>query len=66
MKDVINQMFVDRNVAATYWLGGTIAVLYLVKGLASYGQETTMARIGKRDHRGRADADVHPSPHPAA
>lgn len=48
MKDVINQIFVDRNVSAIYWLGATVVGIYVVKGIANYGQETVMARIGNR------------------
>jgi ATP-binding cassette subfamily B protein len=46
LKDVVNQIFVDRDPAAIYGLGALIVVIYLVKGLSSYGSDVTMARIG--------------------
>ncbi|MDQ0470873.1 ABC transporter ATP-binding protein [Labrys wisconsinensis] len=48
MRDVINQLFVDRNQSAIIWLGVAVVAIYLAKGLGSYGQDTTMARIGNR------------------
>lgn len=48
MKDVINQIFVDRDVQALYWIPIVIAVAFMVKGVAAYFQEVTLARIGNR------------------
>jgi ATP-binding cassette, subfamily B, bacterial MsbA len=48
MKDVINGLFVERNLVAIYWIGAGIFAIYAVKGLASYAQERIMARIGQR------------------
>src|SRR5215207_4995723 len=48
MKDVINGLFVERNLVAIYWIGAGIFGIYAVKGLASYAQERIMARIGQR------------------
>jgi ATP-binding cassette subfamily B protein len=48
MKDVINEIFVDRNPAALYWIPAVIMAIFTVKGLASYLQEVTLTRIGNR------------------
>ena len=48
MKDVINRIFVDKNEAATWWLGAAIIVIFTVKGLATYGQQVTLSAIGNR------------------
>jgi ATP-binding cassette, subfamily B, bacterial MsbA len=46
MRDVINQIFVDRNSAALAWIPVAVLAIFVVKGLASYLQEVTLARIG--------------------
>jgi subfamily B ATP-binding cassette protein MsbA len=48
MRDVINQIFVDRNPTALAWIPAAILAIFAVKGLASYLQEVTLARIGNR------------------
>jgi subfamily B ATP-binding cassette protein MsbA len=48
MKDVINKIFVDRNVTAVWLLGGALIGLYLVKGVAGYLQAVVLARIGNK------------------
>ncbi len=48
LKDVVNKIFVDRNHAAIWLLGGALIALYLIKGLASYAQAVTLARIGNK------------------
>lgn len=48
MKDVINKIFVDRNHAAVWLLGGALISLYLIKGVAGYVQAVTLAKIGNR------------------
>lgn len=48
LRDVINQVLVDKNEAATYWLGATIVAIYTIKGLAAYGQQVMLAIVGNR------------------
>jgi ATP-binding cassette subfamily B protein len=45
MKDVINEVFVDRDREMVGWLAGTVIAIYIVKGAATYGQQVTLARI---------------------
>ncbi|MBR7552396.1 hypothetical protein KC220_28025, partial [Mycobacterium tuberculosis] len=39
MRDVINQVFIDRVPGALWWLSGAVVGLYACKGLATYGQQ---------------------------
>jgi ATP-binding cassette subfamily B protein len=48
VKEVVNSIFITRSVSAIWVLGGVIAAIYTIKGLAMYGQSVTMARIGNR------------------
>lgn len=48
MKHVVDRIFVDGNYLAVWVLGFTLLVLFTVKGLASYGQMVTLAKIGNR------------------
>lgn len=45
MKDIINQIFVDKNKAAMWWLAGVVVGIYTVKGFATYGHTVILARI---------------------
>ena len=45
MRDVINHIFVDRSLRAVWIIGGVIAVIYIVKGFASYAQTAILARV---------------------
>ena len=45
MKDVINDIFVARKMAAVWFIGGAIVAIYTVKGLAAYGEKVVLARI---------------------
>jgi ATP-binding cassette subfamily B protein len=42
---VVNNVFVEKNVAAVWGITAAIVVLYTVKGLATYGQQVTLSRI---------------------
>jgi len=46
MKDVINEIFIDRNAAMVAPIAGFIFVIFLVKGFSSYAQNVILARIG--------------------
>ena len=48
MRDVINLIFVDRDPAALTWIPAAILAIFGVKGLRSYLQEISLARIGNR------------------
>lgn len=46
MKDVVNRIFVERDQAALTWVPLAIIAIFFVKGIATYLQEVTLARIG--------------------
>ncbi len=48
MKDIVNDIFVDRDQAAMVWLPFVVATIFLVKGTATYFQEISLSRIGNR------------------
>ena len=45
MRSVINDIFVAKKLAAVWAVGGTIIVIYMIKGFATYGQMVILARI---------------------
>ena len=45
MRDVINKIFVGKNLHSVWLIGGAIATIYTVKGLATYGQTAVLARV---------------------
>ena len=46
MKDIINRIFIDKDEAMVGLIAGAVIGIYTVKGLASYGQEVLLTRIG--------------------
>jgi ATP-binding cassette subfamily B protein len=48
MKDLINKVFVDRDVDWMFAIAGGVVLLFVAKGFANYGQEVILARIGNR------------------
>ncbi|HEX3440615.1 MAG TPA: ABC transporter ATP-binding protein [Pseudolabrys sp.] len=46
--DVINQAYVNHNLAGIVMLGGVTVALFTVKGLATYGHSVMLSRIGNR------------------
>jgi len=46
MRDLINKVFIDRDARVMFLICGSVTLIYIVKGLASYGQEVILARIG--------------------
>jgi ATP-binding cassette subfamily B protein len=48
MKDVVDKVFVERDSAALFWIPVAILAIFAAKGVASYLQEVTLARIGNR------------------
>ena len=48
MKDLINKVFIDRDPMFMTIICVAVVVIYTAKGLAAYGQEVLLARIGNR------------------
>jgi ATP-binding cassette, subfamily B, bacterial MsbA len=46
--DVINQAYVKRNLPGIIVLALVTAAIFMIKGMATYGQAVTLARIGNR------------------
>ncbi len=46
MKDIINEIFVDRNGAMVLPIALTVMAIYIAKGIATYGVNVTLSRIG--------------------
>ncbi len=46
--EVINQAYVNRNLAGIITIGGITVVLFATKGLATYGHSVILSRIGNR------------------
>jgi ATP-binding cassette, subfamily B, bacterial MsbA len=46
IKDVVNQVFEERNLAMAWYISGLILVLFIVKGFAGFGQDVILQRIG--------------------
>ena len=45
MKDIINKIFVDKDIEAMWLIGGAIIAIYTAKGFATYGQQVILSRI---------------------
>lgn len=45
MKDVIDKVFIAKDLQALWQISGALVVISLVKGAATYGQQVTLARI---------------------
>ena len=43
---IVDQIFVGRNLTAVWEITAAIVVIYTVKGLATYGQQVVMSRVG--------------------
>ncbi|MEM0989483.1 MAG: ABC transporter ATP-binding protein [Pseudomonadota bacterium] len=48
MKDVFNEVFIAQDPGALTWLAGVVLVIFTVRGLAMYGQNVILARVGNR------------------
>ena len=46
MRDVINEVFVDRDPVMIYVIAGAVMAIFSLKGAAAYGQMVVMSRIG--------------------
>src|SRR5689334_20383801 len=47
-KVLVRRVFLDRDAVAMAWISGLIVALFVAKGLAAYGQEITLSRVGNR------------------
>ncbi|MCB1384694.1 MAG: ABC transporter ATP-binding protein [Nitratireductor sp.] len=45
IKDVVNEVFDDKNLAKAYSIAGLILLIFFVKGMAGFGQEVLLKRI---------------------
>jgi ATP-binding cassette subfamily B protein len=45
MRDVINEIFVAKKLAAVWMIGGAIVAIYAAKGFAAYGQTAVLSRV---------------------
>ncbi len=45
IKDVVNEVFDDKNLAAAYTIAGIILLIFFVKGMAGFGQEVLLKRV---------------------
>jgi subfamily B ATP-binding cassette protein MsbA len=43
---IINEVFVGRSLAAVWEITAAIVIIYTVKGLATYGQQVALSRVG--------------------
>jgi subfamily B ATP-binding cassette protein MsbA len=46
--NVINEAYINKNFPGIVFLGGVTAVLFITKGLATYGHSVVLSRIGNR------------------
>lgn len=46
MRDVVNQVFVDKNETMVYVIAFTVLVIFSLKGAATYGQMVVLSRVG--------------------
>lgn len=45
MGSIVNKIFIQKRLESVWLIGGAILVIYVIKGLATYGQQVTLARI---------------------
>ncbi|MBL8572903.1 MAG: ABC transporter ATP-binding protein [Hyphomicrobiaceae bacterium] len=48
MRDVINRVFIDRDINALYGIAAAVIGIYFIKGVAAYGSAVVLARVGNR------------------
>ncbi len=46
IKDVVNKVFDDKNLSAAYSIAGLVLMIFIVKGMAGFGEEVLLKRIG--------------------
>ena len=45
MRNVINDIFIAKKLSAVWLIGGVVVVIYLVKGLATFGETVVLSRV---------------------
>ncbi|TYC63311.1 ABC transporter ATP-binding protein [Rhodobacterales bacterium] len=48
MRDVVNQVFVDKNSTMVYVIGAAVLAIFTVKGASTYGQMVVLAKVGNK------------------
>ena len=48
MRDVVNEVFVNKDSTMVYVIGVFVLVIYTVKGAATYGQMVVLSRVGNQ------------------
>ena len=48
MKDVINELFVDKRTDVLFWIVGAVIAIFMIRGFAAYGNAIILTRIGNR------------------
>ncbi|MFN7609721.1 MAG: ABC transporter transmembrane domain-containing protein, partial [bacterium] len=48
IEPVLNEIFVSKNRSMLHWIAGMVALVFLVKSVATYGQDRIMNEIGFR------------------
>ncbi|MCV6601389.1 MAG: ABC transporter ATP-binding protein/permease [Cohaesibacter sp.] len=46
MRDVVNEIFVDKDLARTWMISLVVLAIFTIKGIATYGQTVVLSRIG--------------------
>lgn len=46
IKDVVNEVFDEKNLTAAYSIAGLVLLIFFTKGMANFGQEVILKRIG--------------------
>lgn len=46
MKDIINEVFINRDKAMIYVIAGAVLVIFTLKGVSTYGQMVVLSRVG--------------------
>ena len=46
--DIVNQAYIHRDFSAILAIGGATVLIFIIKGLATYGQAVMLSRIGNR------------------
>ncbi len=46
IKDVVNKVFEEKDLTAAYTIAGIVLLVFFIKGMANFGQEVILKRIG--------------------
>ncbi|MEG3619007.1 lipid A export permease/ATP-binding protein MsbA [Magnetovibrio sp. PR-2] len=48
MKPIVNDIFVNRDEDMLWLIGGSVFIVFIVKGIATYAQQVLMSKVGMR------------------